>query len=443
MDKTKIYCSEDIHKIDYDYLNVNINDIKNNSFSFYEMKATYFCMECLRPFCSDCILKYKIKHKNNNNNIINDDNNDNKDNLNNDNLFKKNIHIFNHPIFKIELLKDAGIFDLLYEKGKSKKIISDIELIEQNIKEKIENLNSKKKNMISFLDYIKNIYIVKIDEIINNLISINKEKDKKLNIIKEKSQELSNFLHILKTQKDLKNQENINKIKYLLTDFNSFHKIPYEIKKNASKFMKFKGIINLEEHFNLYLNINLKEPLIRNINLNNAEIIIKYNIFDNNIQYLEEDNNIKENNNKIIEEKKVLIIYKQKKNKSKKENENEINDYYSYPILFNNNQINEFIVFKDIQNDININKKNNLINDNELNGLNNFTFDLNFSDDDDDDDDSFIGNLFKTKKSKKNDFNNDSKNDIEYYGKINIECLKKLNNDNHNMNFDIYKLNLL
>ena len=61
-EKNLILCREDVHIISIDeVLNININEIKNKSFSNYSMEASYFCMECLRPFCSDCILSFKKK----------------------------------------------------------------------------------------------------------------------------------------------------------------------------------------------------------------------------------------------------------------------------------------------------------------------------------------------------------------------------------------------
>ena len=450
LDNNVIYCSEDIHNNNMDdILNNNIIEIKNESYSNYEMKATYFCMECLRPFCSDCILKYKkeSKNKNNNNNITydNNKNNSNNDNLNNiNNDIKQLKHNHNHPIYKIELLKDIGIFDLLYEKGKSEKIISDLESINQHINDKIENINLKKENMLLFLDYIKNIYIDKVDEIINRLKSINQERSEKIKLIKQKNEDLSNFFKNFKTQKDIKyikDKKIINNIQNLLSDFISFHKIPYEIKKKSSKYIKFNGIIDLEDYNNFSSNFNLKKSIIKNINLNNADINIKYdyseelNILKNiDFKNIEENNNDKkndENNNNIVVEKKVDIAYKPKINK----NNNKINEYYSFPILINNNNQNEFIILKEIEKDkINKDKnKINLINENELKNSN---LDSNESDD------SINSNPFRKKPLPKKYIINNLENDKKYFAQINIKCLKKISDERYNMNFDIYKLNI-
>ena len=61
----------------YDFTNKKFNNkIDDDDESIYdkkcETKAVYFCMECLKPFCSDCILNYKLKNKKSNkNNMIN------------------------------------------------------------------------------------------------------------------------------------------------------------------------------------------------------------------------------------------------------------------------------------------------------------------------------------------------------------------------------------
>ena len=255
LDKNIILCSDDIHNIinKEDFL-ININDIKNDELM---IKAVYFCMECLKPFCSDCILNYKLKHKKNpNKNIIND--------LEKDNDINEK-HNFSHPIFKIDLLKDIGVFDLLYEKDKCQKIIEELSSFDKSINDKIEYLDNNKKNIILFFDYIKNIYIEIVDEIIIDLKNIAQEKKEKIEIIKDKSQELSNFLNSIKIKKDLKNSDNIKYIKQLLNDLNSFHKIPYEIKKKARKFIKFKGAFNLEELSDFTLDFNINKSLKKKI----------------------------------------------------------------------------------------------------------------------------------------------------------------------------------
>lgn len=448
-DKNLILCCEDIHNISInEVFNININEIKNQSFSSYDMKASYFCMECLRPFCSDCILNFKKKHINDNikvdNNIINEnkeiinndiikDNNILKDNLDNSNNInnakdytEKKKHEYGHSIFKIELLKEIGIFDLLYEKEKSQKIISDLELINQNIIEKIEFINLKKKNLLLFLDYIKKIYVEKMDEIINNLKTINQEKNEKIKLIRKKNDELLNFLTIFKTQKGFINKQIKNNIEDLLTDFNSFHKIPYEIKKNLSIFIKFKGIINLEGVSNI--SSNLKEYYENNIKPNNDYIRIKYHNSDKlykNINSEEKHENneviknddIKNNNNTINEEKTVDILYKQNINNNKRE----INKNYSFPILINNNHENHFILLKE-----KTNKDKNKKKESDSNSDNNTYDNLNLHMSDSED----IINSF---------------NNFKYYQNfhaINIKCLKKLEDLSHNFDFDIYKLNI-
>jgi hypothetical protein len=178
MDKNVILCTEKIHEQNHkmegnDIFNPNLKE-EFNIYNNNQMKAVYFCMECQRPFCSDCILSYKLKeNEKNNNNIIEDnkneiiDNEENKDNINDD--INQSQHNHNHHIFKIDLIKEFGLFDLLYEKLKTKEIMLYLDSIDKKISDKIEDLNLNKKRMISFIDYIKNIYVRKIDEIIDKL----------------------------------------------------------------------------------------------------------------------------------------------------------------------------------------------------------------------------------------------------------------------------------
>ena len=63
--------------------------------------------------------------------------------------------------------------------------MSELDSIDKKINDKIEVLFQNKQKMISIIDYIKNIYLQKIDEIIDKLKSINKEKSEKAKTILE------------------------------------------------------------------------------------------------------------------------------------------------------------------------------------------------------------------------------------------------------------------
>ena len=431
-DKNKILCSEDIHNINKeDFLKINISDFKIDN----EAKAVYFCLECQKPFCSDCILNYKLKknkrekniNNNNiaNNNIIEKNEDEENDNINSISEKEKEIinkHKFTHPIFKIDFLKDVGIFDLLYEKSKSENIISNLDLFEQHINERIDNLNKNKQYITSFLDYIKKIYISKIEEVINELKNISKEKNEKIKIIKEKNEELGNFLNKLKTKSDLKNNKNISDLKQFLNNFNYFHKIPEEIKKKSNKYIKFKGVFDLEEITNFKSNINLNTSNF----LNNSKIKIKYDKnFDLNI-----DESENENENKIIEEKKINIIYNsaEPKNNLKNKKENE----FSIPILINYNcDKNKFISLSEIPKD-EINEKN----DKEIN-----MYDFMLGDEEDNE--SFNSNPFLYKKFKKKEKSlKGLKNGKNYSTEINVNELKKITDDCYDINFEIYNFKI-
>ena len=424
LDKNIVLCGDDIHKVinKEDYLKIDINDIKNGELMNNQIKAVYFCMECLKPFCSDCILNYKLIHKKNPiENIIYDSENDNP---NKNDMNKK--HNFTHPIFKIDLLKDIGIFDLLYEKGICAKLIDSLSPLDKIISDKIEKLDNNKQNMILFFDYIKNVYIGTIDEIIINLKNIAQERKEKIEIINKKIQELSNFLKTIKSQKDLKNLNNIKYIKQVLNDLNSFHKIPSEIIKKSSKFINFKGAFDLEELTNFTLNFNPNKSLKKKIFINNNNSNIKMKYENKNIEQKENNEN---NNNMIIEEKKVTIVYNKENEKFNKNNK-KYKNCYSYPILINNNLEKVFLKMsetknKKVQKNINKIKEDEIINYNYEEDNDNLTF----------------ANPFRNLRYERKDFVKEMAGK-KYMIEINIKDLKKLNDDFYNINFDIYNFNI-
>ena len=440
LDKNKILCSEKIHNInaEEDFLNININDFRIGN----EAKAVYFCIECQKPFCSDCILDYKLKKNKKENNIDNINSNENcniigkdkdkdKDDVNNtfekeDEKIKK--HNFAHPIFKIDLLKDIGIFDLLYEKEKSENIAVKLDLFEQYFNERIDHLNKRKQNILLFLDYIKKIYISKVEEVINELKNISKEKNEKIKIINQKNEEVSKFLNSIKTKYDLKNDKSIKIIKEFLNDLSNFHKIPDEIKGKASKYMKFKGIFDLEEITNYKSNINLKTSNY----LNNSKIKITY---EKNKDLSEDD----ENENIIIEEKKINVIYnlEERKKNDNDANNKKANEFFE-PILINYNcDKNKFINLSEIQKNVISKKKGE-----EAAKINNKIYNFFFNEDEVyDDSDSIIINT-NPFMNKKNDAEEHLIREKKYYAEINIKDLKKINDDSYEIDFEIYNIKI-
>ena len=315
MNKSIILCSEKIHeKNQKKEVNdiFNLNKKEDNNFNRNNpKKAVYFCMECQRPFCSDCILSYKLKENENMININIEENNNQKDNIDDDKV--QNQHRHTHPIFKIDLIKEFGIFDLLYEKQNSKEIISELDSIDKKINDKIEYLNLNKQRMILFIDYIKNIYVQKMDEIIDKLKLINKEKLDKIQIILEKSQELSNFLNNFKTKNDLKKMKNKNTMKEFMNIFESFHKVPDEIHKKINPLIKINGTFNIKDLSNFSFNLCLKNYVKQKIPFNKKEYLkIVYGNEDINI------NNIFETTDEEDKEDKIKIkIKKREKNENK------------------------------------------------------------------------------------------------------------------------------
>ena len=413
MDKNVILCSEKIHEQNYkkernDILNSDVKE-EYNFYSSNLTKAFYFCIECQRPFCSDCILSYKLKQNGNNYNIENNkneiiDNEQKKDNIDDNN---QNQHSHTHHIFKIDLIKEFGLFDLLYEKDKAKEIMSDLDSIDKKINDKIEDLNLNKQRMISFIDYIKNIYVHKIEEIIDKLKSINEEKSENIKIILENSKKLSNFINNFKSKNDFKKMDNKNSLKEFINVFESFHTIPYDIYKKFNSFINVKGTFNVNELNTFSFNFFLESYVKQKIPLNKKEFlkIIYENKTENNKLLEKKD----EEEKKINEEDKIKIRIKRR---GKNEYNKKIKEYYSCRILINNNN-NELIEMKDTLKK----KKMKKIKFNE--------------------DDLFQNNNARFISFEK-DLNDDEMYEKKYLTELNINSLKKLGDISYNINFEIY-----
>ena len=417
INKSIIICSEKIHEQNQEKENNDIfklNSKEEYSFDTHnQMKAVYFCMKCQRPFCSDCILSYKLKEKEkeniindnikeDNKNIIHDEQNINqKDNINDD---KSQIqHNHSHPIFKIDLIKEFGIFDLLYEKQNTKEILSELDSIDKKINDKIEYLNLNKQRMLSFIDYIKNIYVQKIDEIIDKLKAINKENSSQVKIILEKSKELSNFLNIFKSKNDFKKINNKNSLKEFINIFETFHRVPLDIYKKINSLVKIKGTFNIKDLNPFSFNLNLNDYVKQEISFYKKE----------HLKIIHEKQN--ENNNKILgikdeeenkknEEDKIKIKIKKK---LKYEDNEKVKEYYNCRILINNNK-NEFIEMKPKMKKMKFSKDDSFQNNSNI----------------------FI--------SLEKDLNDEEIFEKKFLAEFNINSLKKVDDKFHNINFEIY-----
>jgi len=189
--------------------------------------------------------------------------------------------------------------------------MSELDSIDKKINHKIEVLFQKKiKNDIIF-DYINNIYLQKIDEIIDKLKSINKEKSEKVKIILENSQKMYNFLNNFKSKNDFKKY-----LKEYINVFKSFHTIPYYIYKKVNPFINVKGIFSVKDLNTFSFNFFLKNYVKQNIPLHIKECLkIKYeNKTINNILERKDE-----------EEKKINREDKIKIQIEKKEEMNEYN----------------------------------------------------------------------------------------------------------------------
>ena len=404
MDKNFILCSEKIHEQNYKKERNDIlkQDVKEeyNFCCNNQMKAVYFCMECQRPFCSDCILSYKLKENEKNiedskNEII--DNKDKKD-INEDK--NQSQHNHSHHIFKIDLIKEFGLFDLLYEKDKAKEVMSELNSIDKKINDKIEDLNLNKQRMISFIDYIKNMYVQKIDEIIDKLKSINKEKS-------EKVKKIYNFLNNFKSKNDFKKIDNKNYLKEFINIFESFNKIPYDIYKKVNSFINLKGTFSIKDLNTFSSNFVFKSYVKLNFPLNKKEFVkIIYENKNKNNNILENED---EEEKKINQEDKIKIRIKRRE---KNENNKKIKEYYSCRILINNNN-NELFEMKDTLKK----KKMKKIKFNE--------------------DDLFQNNNARFISFEK-DGNDEEMYEKKYLSEFNINSLKKVDDILYNINFEIY-----
>ena len=143
----------------------------------------------------------------------------------------------------------------------------------------------------------------------------------------------------------------------------------------------------------------------------------------------EKKENNENNNNIILEEKKVAIIYNKKNENYFNKNKN-FKDFYSYPILINNNMKKGFLKLIEKKKKI-IQKNFKKIRDNIINIINY----------EEDNDDSNFANPFRDLANEKKDLVKEIDNK-KYMIEININDLKKLNDDFYNINFEIYNFNI-
>ena len=361
IDNVIILCSNKIHeKKENEENNINnenetINDKKNKSKDkeniynedINEIKADYYCFDCNKPFCSDCLC------------------------LNDDGYI--NGHNIDHTVFNIEILNEIKLFDLLYEK-ENNKTIEEIEKLNGDIKEEINNLNIKKNNTLLFIEYIKNTYIKWVENKINDLKNMIKKNEEEINKIKSIFNDLDNFVNNLKNEKNIKNSKNKEEIKHNLQLLNGFDQIPEETKNIIKDIQIIKGNIKISEHMNKIIEIDISKFTSNTYNIeNNLSLILinednKKNNYNNNPfleYYLQlEDNKInkfesKENNDNKKKQLKLIVKWDESIYYFIE------NHRYFFPILFNNE--NKFVLFDEIQenDDIYLRKNKN------KNGFNN------------------------------------------------------------------------
>ena len=351
LDKVFVLCSNKIHEKNNE--DAKSNDINNNEEKIIkedkekkevnntnEIKASYYCFDCHRPYCSDCICL-----------------NDNDNNGNNE-------HNDEHFVLNIDILNEMKIFDLLYEK-ENNKTIEKLEKINKDINEGIDNMIKNKNNILTYIEYVKNSYINIMDAKINKLKDILKKNEKEINKMKNKFNDIDKVINLLKISDNIKCDKNVNEINNYLNLISDFDKFPEKINNHINDIFQFKGNIQIKENFNKI--IELKNNIFKSekfeLNDNISLIVIKesYKIVKENtnpflIDYNDKSINIESNkdnnnNNKF----KILIIYNNKSNiysntfnsfVNKVMDDKENNNKIFIPVLFDNE--NKYILFDEI-----------------------------------------------------------------------------------------------
>ena len=336
IDKIIVLCSNKIHEKNEDENNIDNNDNdkedkekdKDEEKKCYEklddIKADYYCFDCKKPFCSDCI-------------CINDD-------------YSNCGHRNDHFVFNIEALNEMKLFDLLYEK-ENNNTINELEKMNEDIKEGIDKLNRTKINTLSFIEYIKNTFIDLIEKKINDLKEIVIKNEKEINKIKNKFNDIDNFIQKLKFEQNIKCIKNVNEIQTNLNILNAFNALPIITKNIIKQNLTLKGNIQLFEILNRIIEYDTEnfDSYICTFNYSCSLIVVNENFKKKNnltnpfsVDFYDEINDNDNNNNKKENKNKIKILVKYKKNP--KEIEENI---FFFPIIFNNENL--FTSFQEIK----------------------------------------------------------------------------------------------
>ena len=324
-----ILCSNKIHEINEKKEDNDSNDNEKYIDKLNEIKADYYCLDCNKPYCSDCICLF------------------------NDYIYCE--HKNEHCITSIEILKEMKLFDLLYEKENNKSL-EKLEKINENVKKGIDNLTKNKNSILLFIDYIKNIYIKFIEDNINTLNNILKNNEIEISKIKEKLKDIDLFINNLKKEKSINNFKNMQIIQNNRDILSNFDKLPDSIKNELTNILQFSGNIQIKEHMNKSFKFDKKhfetvDALTFDLEYKISLIIVNENYQKNNnydnpfiIGYNEVNNSSESNNidnNSISKSNKIKLIIKFDKFNLFLKNK------FFLPILFNNK--NEFLVFEEIK----------------------------------------------------------------------------------------------
>jgi len=333
-EKEKININKSVNIIEEEKIE---DDDKKYFIKSHKVEADYYCFNCKKPFCSDCI-------------CINDD-------------YSNCDHRNDHVVLNIDFLKEIGFFDLLYEK-ENNKTIEVLQKINKEIYKSIENLNKKLENIILFIQYIKDTYIEIIESKKLSLKAIIKENEEEINKIRKKAEDIEIFLQNLKSSNDIKNEEKVEEIKSFLNFYDMSHQFPVEKKNKIEHILSFKGNFQVNQYINEIKELDentfdeIEYDLNKNISLfilNEEKYKFKFDKAYYNIDnfFINNKDANKDNENINISQKnklRLLIIYKKKSeflnNIFEYENEEKIKGYF-IPILFNNE--NRHILFEEIK----------------------------------------------------------------------------------------------
>ena len=224
-------------------------------------------------------------------------------------------------MFKIDILDEIKLFDLLYIK-ETNKDLEKLGNICSKIKQSIDNYDKLKSQFDILIQIYKQKYYELIDLKIKESNELNKKCMNRIEKIKKYNNDIDKLVEGLKSYTDLENFENVKHIQLYIDKFNKLTNItiPKKIKPNLNSILDFKGNFEIMGLPCKIINLNKKESNQQISFLLNSNIIIILEN-DKNKNYEEVQNpfmkaylHVKENEQKEKEDNnkekiKITIIY--------------------------------------------------------------------------------------------------------------------------------------